>query len=40
MFPTLPHREWRKVATQLRHLDELADRVRTLERALAGRDAG
>ena len=40
MFPTLPHREWQKVAARLRRLDELADRVRALERALANRDAG
>ena len=32
VFPTLPHRHWRKVASQLRHLDELAARVRALER--------
>jgi len=40
MFPVLPHREWQKVAARLRRLDELADRVRALERALAKRDAG
>ncbi len=32
VFPALPHRHWRKVASQLRHLDELAERVRALER--------
>jgi len=37
MFPALPHREWQKVAARLRRLDELADRVRALERALAQR---
>jgi len=37
MFPPLPHREWKKVAARLRRLDELADRVRALERALASR---
>lgn len=37
MFPALPHREWKKVAARLRRLDELADRVRALERALASR---
>jgi len=40
MFPALPHREWKKVAARLRRLDELADRVRALERALANRDVG
>jgi UDP-3-O-[3-hydroxymyristoyl] glucosamine N-acyltransferase len=35
MFPVLPHRDWQKVAARLRRLDELADRVRALERALA-----
>ncbi len=38
VFPTLPHRHWRKVASQLRHLDELAERVRALERAGRGKD--
>jgi UDP-3-O-[3-hydroxymyristoyl] glucosamine N-acyltransferase len=37
MFPILPHREWQKVAARLRRLDELAERVRALERALAQR---
>jgi len=37
MFPVLPHRDWQKVAARLRRLDELADRVRALERALAQR---
>jgi UDP-3-O-[3-hydroxymyristoyl] glucosamine N-acyltransferase len=40
MFPALPHREWQKVAARLRRLDELADRVRALERALAQRSLG
>lgn len=34
-FPALPHREWKHVASQTRRLRELADRVRTLEDALA-----
>ena len=34
VFPALPHRQWRKVASQLRHLDELADRLRALEERL------
>jgi UDP-3-O-[3-hydroxymyristoyl] glucosamine N-acyltransferase len=34
-FPALPHREWKRVASQTRRLRELADRVRTLENALA-----
>jgi len=34
-FPALPHREWRQVASQMRRLRELGDRVRTLEHALA-----
>ncbi|MGE5171483.1 MAG: UDP-3-O-(3-hydroxymyristoyl)glucosamine N-acyltransferase [Rudaea sp.] len=33
-FPTLPHARWRHVASELRRLDELAERVRLLERAL------
>ena len=33
-FPTLPHARWRHVASELRRLDELAQRVRVLERAL------
>ncbi|MCL4762612.1 MAG: UDP-3-O-(3-hydroxymyristoyl)glucosamine N-acyltransferase [Burkholderiales bacterium] len=36
-FPALPYREWLKVAARLRRLDELAERVRALERALAAR---
>jgi UDP-3-O-[3-hydroxymyristoyl] glucosamine N-acyltransferase len=39
-FPALPYREWLKVSARLRRLDELADRVRALERALAAREAG
>jgi UDP-3-O-[3-hydroxymyristoyl] glucosamine N-acyltransferase len=31
-FPTLPHRDWRHVASQIRRLRELAERVRALER--------
>jgi UDP-3-O-[3-hydroxymyristoyl] glucosamine N-acyltransferase len=38
VFPTLPHRHWRKVASQLRHLDELAERVRALEKISRGKD--
>jgi UDP-3-O-[3-hydroxymyristoyl] glucosamine N-acyltransferase len=38
VFPTLPHRQWRRVASQLRHLDELAERLRALERAGRGKD--
>ena len=34
-FPALSHREWRQVASQLRRLRELADRVKALERILA-----
>ncbi len=38
-FPALPHREWRQVASQLRRLRDLADRVRALEgRAPAAHD--
>jgi UDP-3-O-[3-hydroxymyristoyl] glucosamine N-acyltransferase len=36
-FPVLPYREWLKTSARLRRLDELADRVRALERALAER---
>jgi UDP-3-O-[3-hydroxymyristoyl] glucosamine N-acyltransferase len=36
-FPLLPYRDWLKTVARLRRLDELADRVRTLERALAQR---
>jgi len=38
-FPALPHRQWRYVASEVRRLRELAERVATLERALAARDA-
>jgi UDP-3-O-[3-hydroxymyristoyl] glucosamine N-acyltransferase len=38
-FPALPYREWLKVSARLRRLDEFADRVRVLERALADRSA-
>ena len=34
-FPALSHREWRQVASQLRRLRDLADRVKALERILA-----
>ena len=34
MLPLLPHARWRHVASELRRLDELAGRVRSLERAL------
>jgi UDP-3-O-[3-hydroxymyristoyl] glucosamine N-acyltransferase len=33
VFPALAHRAWRRVAAELRRLDELAERVRRLERA-------
>ena len=36
VFPQLPYREWRKVAVQLRRLDEIAQRLRALERAARG----
>jgi UDP-3-O-[3-hydroxymyristoyl] glucosamine N-acyltransferase len=42
-YPALPHREWKQVASQMRRLRELAERVRNLERALAStqpNDAG
>lgn len=32
-FPALPHAKWRKVASHARHLDEIVDRLRALERA-------
>jgi UDP-3-O-[3-hydroxymyristoyl] glucosamine N-acyltransferase len=35
-FPTLPHAQWKHVASHTRNLRELAERVRTLERALRG----
>ena len=34
-FPALPHRDWKQVASQMRRLRELGDRLRKLERALA-----
>jgi UDP-3-O-[3-hydroxymyristoyl] glucosamine N-acyltransferase len=37
-FPLMPHREWRYVASELRRLRLLADRVSALEKALAMRD--
>jgi UDP-3-O-[3-hydroxymyristoyl] glucosamine N-acyltransferase len=37
-FPLLPYRDWRKVSVRLRRLDELADRVRALERETSRRD--
>ncbi len=36
-FPAMPHAQWRRVMAELRHLRELAERVRALERA-ASRD--
>ena len=42
-YPALPHREWKQVASQMRRLRELAERVRNLERVLAStqpNDAG
>ena len=38
-FPTLPHREWKQVASQTRRLRELAERVKALERALARKNS-
>jgi len=35
-FPTLPHAQWKHVASHTRNLRELAERVRALERALRG----
>jgi UDP-3-O-[3-hydroxymyristoyl] glucosamine N-acyltransferase len=32
-FPALPHREWRHVASAMRRLRSIADRLRTLERS-------
>ena len=40
VFPTLPHREWRRVAAHLRQLDRLARRVRALEQALRAENRG
>ena len=37
VFPAMPHRQWRKVAVQLRQLDDIARRLRALEQHL--RDA-
>ena len=39
-FPALPHREWKYVASQMRRLRELAERVRMLEDALAAARRG
>ena len=36
-FPALPHREWQYVASQVRRLRELAQRVRALEREAEAR---
>ncbi len=36
VYPVQPHRQWQKNAVQLRQLDTLYKRVRTLEKALAG----
>ena len=38
-FPALPHRQWRYVASEIRRLRALAERVATLERALAAHEA-
>jgi UDP-3-O-[3-hydroxymyristoyl] glucosamine N-acyltransferase len=35
LYPFEPHAQWRKNAVQLRHLGELAERVRALEKKLA-----
>jgi UDP-3-O-[3-hydroxymyristoyl] glucosamine N-acyltransferase len=37
-FPLMPHRDWRYVASGLRRLRTLADRVAALEKALATRE--
>jgi UDP-3-O-[3-hydroxymyristoyl] glucosamine N-acyltransferase len=37
-YPFEPNRDWRRNAAQLRHLAELADRVRSLERQLAAQE--
>ncbi|WP_148715642.1 UDP-3-O-(3-hydroxymyristoyl)glucosamine N-acyltransferase [Chitinolyticbacter meiyuanensis] len=37
-YPMQGHGDWLKNAAQLRHLDELADRVKQLEKQLAARD--
>jgi UDP-3-O-[3-hydroxymyristoyl] glucosamine N-acyltransferase len=36
-FPVVPFRAWQKTTVRLRHLDELAERVAALERALGAR---
>jgi UDP-3-O-[3-hydroxymyristoyl] glucosamine N-acyltransferase len=38
VFPTLPFGEWRHVASQLRRLRRLVERVRTLEQRVGGSD--
>jgi UDP-3-O-[3-hydroxymyristoyl] glucosamine N-acyltransferase len=37
VFPAVLHRDWRKVAAGLRHLDELVERVKRLEREARAR---
>lgn len=37
-FPLMPHRDWRYVASEVRRLRSLAERVSVLEKALAARD--
>jgi UDP-3-O-[3-hydroxymyristoyl] glucosamine N-acyltransferase len=32
-FPALPHRDWRHVASAMRRLRSIVERIRTLERA-------
>ncbi|MFO1324754.1 MAG: UDP-3-O-(3-hydroxymyristoyl)glucosamine N-acyltransferase [Burkholderiales bacterium] len=39
-FPALPHRDWQHVASQVRRLRLLADRVTALERAVRSSDDG
>ena len=41
-FPALPHRDWKRAASQLRRIRELGDRVKALEAVLDGarRDDG
>jgi UDP-3-O-[3-hydroxymyristoyl] glucosamine N-acyltransferase len=38
VFPSLPYREWQRVAAHLRRLDDLVERVRALERRGTAKD--
>lgn len=40
MFPIMPHRDWQRVAAEVRRLRELGQRVRALSRAAAAEPAG